>query len=260
MGHKNHEGMNHGPAMHKGHGPSAVYNFNLQTDPAAPKASTPVAITMSVTEQKIGDPIAEFEYAHDKLMHLIIVRDDLSHFAHLHPNLREGIFSVRHTFPESGEYKLWADAKPKGGTQTLVAFRVTVGGKPYRKIELVPDTSFSKRSSDGIYEVSLKLPEKIVAGNPISISFEITDAGGKPITDLEPLMGAGGHCVVISGDAREFLHVHPLQEVDHDWRGGPEVAFQAIFPRAGLYKIWGQFQHKGKVLTESFTVSVSESG
>ena len=72
------------------------------------------------------------------------------------------------------------------------------------------------------------------------------------------LMGAGGHCVIISGDAREFLHVHPLEEVGHDWRGGPEVAFQATFPRAGPYRIWGQFQHKGEVLTESFTVIVSQ--
>ena len=141
----------------------------------------------------------------------------------------------------------------------MAAFRVTVGGKPYRRQELVPDTGFSKRSSDGKYEMNLKLPEKIVAGNPVNIAFEIAVAGGKPLTDMEPLMGAGGHCVIISGDGRAFLHVHPLQEVDHNWRGGPEVAFQAIFPRAGLYKIWGQFQHKGKVLTESFTVSVSES-
>ncbi len=255
---KSHQGMNHGSMKHEAHGQAAVYNFNLRSDPALPKAGTPVAITLSVAEQKIGDPITEFESVHDKLMHLIIVNNDLSYFAHLHPHLRDGIFSITHAFPESGEYKIWADAKPKGGAQTLAAFRLAVGGQPNRKAELVPDTNFSKKSQDGKYQVRLKLPEKISAGKSVSISFELTEANGKPLADMEPLMGAGGHCVIISGDAREFLHVHPLEEVEHDWRGGPEVAFQATFPRAGLYRIWGQFQHKGEVLTESFTVMVSQ--
>ena len=33
-----------------------------------------------------------------------------------------------------------------------------------------------------------------------------------PITDLEPLMGAGDHSVIISSSAQEFLHVHPAQK------------------------------------------------
>ena len=40
-----------------------------------------------------------------------------------------------------------------------------------------------------------------------------------------------GHCVIIDADGREFLHVHPAEEV-HDavnWRGGPSVSFLGIF-------------------------------
>jgi hypothetical protein len=44
--------------------------------------------------------------------------------------------------------------------------------------------------------------------------FSISDASGNPITDLEPLMGAGGHSVIISSDKQEFLHVHPTEEVN----------------------------------------------
>ncbi|HKI08941.1 MAG TPA: hypothetical protein VKA09_11130 [Nitrososphaeraceae archaeon] len=101
-------------------------------------------------------------------------------------------------------------------------------------------------------------PGQLVAGRDIKMTFEIKDANGKPITNLEPLMAAGGHCVIIDADGREFLHVHPAEEV-HDvisWRGGPSVSFLANFPKPGLYRAWGQFQHEGRLLTADFTFEV----
>ncbi len=71
-------------------------------------------------------------------------------------------------------------------------------------------------------------------------------------------MAAGGHCVIIDADAREFLHVHPAEEVNNTagWRGGPSVSFLANFPKPGLYRAWGQFQHEGRLLTADFTFEV----
>jgi hypothetical protein len=68
-------------------------------------------------------------------------------------------------------------------------------------------------------------------------------------------MAAGGHCVIIDADAREFLHVHPAEEIDNvaGWLGGPSVSFLANFPKPGLYRAWGQFQHEGRLLTAEFT-------
>lgn len=75
---------------------------------------------------------------------------------------------------------------------------------------------------------------------------------------IEPLMAAGGHCVIIDADSREFLHVHPAEKIGDavSWRGGPPVSFLANFPKAGLYGVWGQFQHEGKLLTVDFTFEV----
>ncbi|HEX9918362.1 MAG TPA: hypothetical protein VGA87_04295, partial [Pyrinomonadaceae bacterium] len=39
-------------------------------------------------------------------------------------------------------------------------------------------------------------------------------------------------------------------------RGGPAVEFGAMFPEAGLYRIWTQFQRGGRVSTVSFTIEV----
>jgi hypothetical protein len=96
----------------------------------------------------------------------------------------------------------------------------------------------------------LKLPDKIVAQNDVDIAFSITDSSGRSITNLEPLMAAGGHSVIISSDLKEFLHVHPTEEVSSDgWRGGPDIFFKTNFPKPGLYKAWGQFQHQGILIT-----------
>jgi hypothetical protein len=234
---------------------SEHYNVSIRFDPITPEAGKPTELLLSITDQKLGDPVKEFELVHDKLMHLIIVGEDLSYFAHIHPTIRHGndedtAFAISHTFPESGKYKLWVDFKPKGGNQTLAAFKLNVIGKPiHSPEELVHDGKYTKDSLDGQYQISLKVPTKIVAQNDVDITFNISDSSRRPITNLEPLMAAGGHSVIISSDLKEFLHVHPTEEVDMKWRGGPDVSFKTSFPKPGLYRAWGQFQHQGKVIT-----------
>jgi hypothetical protein len=233
---------------------SEHYNINIRFDPVIPEAAKPTELLLSITDQKLGDPIREFELVHDKFMHLIIVGEDLSYFAHIHPTIIPGeddtIFAISHTLPESGKYKLWVDFKPKGGNQTVAAFKLSVTGEPIHRLEeLVYDDKYTKYSLDGQYQISLKIPDKIVAQNDVDITFSISDNSGRPTTDLEPLMAAGGHSVIISSDLKEFLHVHPTEEVDSNWHGGPDVSFKTSFLKPGLYKAWGQFQHQGRVIT-----------
>lgn len=244
---------------------SVNYNVNVQLDPPTPQASKPTHLDLIVTEQKVGEPIKDFDVIHDKLMHLIIVNsEDLSHFAHIHPKLNKetGVFSIVHTFAKAGKYKMWIDAKPKGGIQILTAFPFNVEGQPvHSPTNITSDKTFVKEvMTDGqSYQVTLDFqPEKLGVGMDTKMTFEIRDANGKPISNLEPLMAAGGHCVIIGADAREFLHVHPAEEVDDivSWRGGPSVSFLANFPKPGLYRAWGQFQHEGKLLTVDFTFEV----
>jgi hypothetical protein len=100
--------------------------------------------------------------------------------------------------------------------------------------------------------------ENLGVGRNVTMTFEIRDVNGKPISNLEPLMAAGGHCVIIDAAGHEFLHVHPVGEVDDvaSWRGGPSVSFMANFPKPGLYRAWGQFQHERRLLTADFTFEV----
>jgi hypothetical protein len=245
------------------------YNINIQFDPVSPQAGKPTHFNLIVTEQKVGEPIKQFDIIHDKLMHLIIVNsEDLSHFAHIHPKLDKetGVFHITHTFQKAGRYKVWIDAKPKDRTQVLTAFAFNVEGQPVHTP--VPIEQEQNRTKNMVvdgqsYQVLLSCkPEDLIAYRTVTITFEIRDANNnnKPIKNLEPLMAAGGHCVVISADAQEFLHVHPAEEVNSEdiasWRGGPSISFLANFPKPGLYRAWGQFQHEGRIITADFTFEV----
>jgi hypothetical protein len=228
-------------------------------------------------EQKVGETIKQFDTLHGKLMHLVIVNsEDLSHFAHLHPKLDKetGIFHIAHTFQKAGKYKMWIDVKPKGGIQVLTAFPFNVEGHPVHiPTAIVSDMTSMKKVviADGhSYLVKLDFqPKPLIATSSVKMTFEIKDADNKPISNIEPLIAAGGHCVIIDADSHEFLHVHPAEEVGDDddvahrvltrlasWRGGPSVSFMANFPKLGLYRAWGQFQHEGRLLTADFTFEV----
>ena len=245
---------------------SINYNINVQFDPSTPQAGKPTHLNLIVTEQKVGEPVKQFDVIHDKLMHLIIVNsEDLSHFAHIHPKLDKetGIFHITHTFAKAGKYKMWIDVKPKGGIQILTAFPFNIEGQPVHSPAAIAheQTRVKNVIADGqSYQVMLNCqPEHLVAGGNVKMTFEIRDANGKPISNLEPLMAAGGHCVIIDANAREFLHVHPAEEITDyaaSWRGGPSVSFLANFPKPGLYRAWGQFQHEGRLLTADFTFEV----
>lgn len=78
---------------------SNQYTFNLHFDSIVAEAGRNTVLTISVAE-KSGTPVREFELVHDKLMHLIIVGEDLSFFAHIHPTLigTDGNFTIDHIF------------------------------------------------------------------------------------------------------------------------------------------------------------------
>jgi hypothetical protein len=46
------------------------------------------------------------------------------------------------------------------------------------------------------------------------------------------------------------------QKRSKNWRGGPHISFRTSFPKPGLYKVWGQFQHKGKIIMADFVLEV----
>ena len=102
--------------------------------------------------------------------------------------------------------------------------------------------------------VKLTIPDP-VAGREQLVTFDLEDTStGAPVIDLQPYLGAAGHLLLVSADLAIAAHSHPVAEISRP--GGPTVVFQMVFPRAGDYRMWVQFQRHGDVLTSSFTVPV----
>lgn len=244
-------------ATHEGHGgqttkPAAdskvKAEFKLSADKPQAKQNTDVSIR--ITDDN-GKPIDNFDINHEKKMHLIVVSRDLSYFNHIHPEYKgKGQFDIATQFPAGGDYKLFADFVPTGqGAMTKSAWTTVQGDAP-QATAISPDAKLTK-VTDG-KEVTLAF-DHLMAGMELNMTFTIKDAAtNKPVTDLQPYLGAVGHVVILSADAEQYLHVHPMDEK----ATGPEAKFMTTFPKSGVYKLWGQFQHNGNVFTVPFTVQV----
>ncbi|WP_219835266.1 hypothetical protein [Paenibacillus sp. R14(2021)] len=225
-----------------------------------PQAGTPSKLRITLTDAK-GKPDAGLQISHEKKLHLIIVSRGLSTFMHLHPveTAHRGVFELPVTFAAAGSYKLIADFKPKGGEQQWQSKWVQVGGSkgavkpPQTEPMLVVDKKLVQ-VSEGM-KISLSFESEPRSGEAATLQFSFADSGsGEPVSDLQPYLGSVGHVVIMDAEARQYLHVHAMGEAEH----GPIAQFRAVFPKPGLYKIWGQFQRNNRVATVPFVIQVTE--
>jgi hypothetical protein len=189
-----------------------------------------------------GEAVREFDVEHEKRMHLILARRDLTGFQHLHPRQADDgswVTSVR--LDDAGSYRLFADFSHDGEAYTL-ATDLRVDGdadlRPLARPEAVA-------MSDGGYEVRLDAGHAR-PGEEADLRFTIT-RDGVPV-ETEPYLGAGGHLVALREGDLAFLHVHPMDD---------SVRFAATFPTEGRYRLFLQFKHDGRVQTVAFTQEVS---
>jgi len=114
-----------------------------------------------------------------------------------------------------------------------------------------PDEVLTRELESMRFALTLE-PCEPVAGKKLTLTYQITDLKtGEPVRDLEPYLGAWGHTLILSEDARDYVHSHPAQSTRDS-----EVSFEAFLPRSGRYRIWSQFQRHGKVITVPFTIEV----
>ena len=193
-----------------------------------------------------GTPVRGYEIEHEKRMHLIVARSDLTGFQHLHPRLgADGTWSTPVTIDEPGSYRVFADFKRDGANQTLASDLTVDGATEQQPLPAPAGTA----TADGGYEISLGGAGS-KAGRETALSFAITRAG-KPVK-TERYLGAGGHLVALREGDLAFLHVHPSE-------GGRRraVRFETEFPTPDRYRLFLQFKHAGKVHTAAFTREVS---
>ena len=188
-----------------------------------------------------GGTVTDFDVEHEKRMHLILARRDLTGFQHLHPEqAADGTWTTRVRLTDAGSYRLFADFSHDDEAYTLASDLRVDGAADLRPLPAPQPTAVS----DGGYDVQLDAGDAR-PGKEADLRFTISK-NGTPIK-TEPYLGAGGHLVALRDGDMAFLHVHPADD---------SVRFAATFPTEGRYRLFLQFKHAGRVQTVAFTKEV----
>lgn len=220
------------------------YPLELGTEPAVLRPGDEAVLTLSVLDPK-DQPARDFQLVHEKLMHVFVVSEDLTFFAHLHPvPQQDGGFRLPVRLPQSGMYRLLADYYPSVSVPQLAVatFYVAGASHPARLQPLL-----ARQTGENVTAALRLEPEQPTAGMLTRMTYDLEPAEG-----LEQYLGAWGHMLVASEDLVDLIHLHPFLV------GGSAIQFNVIFPRPGLYKVWSQFQRKSVVNTVAFTIEVKE--
>jgi hypothetical protein len=213
-------------------------------------SKTITGLRLRVTDPN-GAHVAGFATVHERPFHLFIVNLALDYFAHVHPEpspADPASFELRHELPP-GEYMLLADFLPYGGTSQMVQRAFVTPGYKGPIFSAAPALTAGPPSLvvDGV-RVTPE-PVELAAGKDRSLRFSLSDAAtGAPVADLEPYLGAPAHLLIVKADLTDAIHAHPEPAAG--------ISFAPLMPSPGLYKMWLQFQRKGKVSTAAFVVAV----
>lgn len=216
-----------------------------------PNTTVPLAITVQDLD---GKAVENFDTFQENLMHLIVVSDDLHFFNHLHPNYQNnGRFKVNANFPHAGGYTLFSDYKPAHSPEQVSILKTQIAGTT--PPSPLPDFTTTKTFETTKINLSVSQPA-IKAGKEVSLKFDLKDAvTNEPPTDLQPYLGEKGHLVILRHSkiltASDYIHAHALSNTAIG-----KIDFMARFPKAGHYKLWGQFNRNGKVITADFWINV----
>jgi hypothetical protein len=248
-------------------------NYTLEFGSAPKTVVTGENVKLVLTARNFqGETIGDFEIVHEKPMHLIVVSDDLNEFYHLHPEPQpDRTLAVGFAFPHGGQYRLYADFKPKGGERSVRSFPLQVSGGIVAPKPAEPDAKFEK--TVGNINVRMDGASALETNRETTLNFDVRDAGtGEFATGMEKYLGESAHFVIISKDLKDFVHAHPVstENLKNPNSNAPEnarmenippnskVSAHVSFPNAGIYKIFVEFKRAGQVIVVPFVVEVKQ--
>jgi len=262
--------MNSTTGSHSGHGPSGSSQASVAI-PGVTSAQggyllSPVAVpgaddrtgTLSFRILAAdGEAVTRFATSHEKQLHLIVVRTDGTQFRHVHPTMdADGMWSLPWSWVAAGTYRVYTDFVPEtdgAAEPTTLTRTVEVAGQFTPTAPQLTNTA----NVDGY---TVDLTGEVTAGSSSELTLAVSK-DGKPVTNLQPYLGAFGHLVALREGDLAFLHVHP--EGDEPAAGevsGPEIGFAAELPTPGGYLLYLDFQVDGKVHSAPFVVDTTGTG
>lgn len=223
------------------------YTLVPETTSFAAGASQPLRFRITGPDR---NPVKTFAPLHDKQLHLVVIRRDLTGYQHLHPTMAaDGTWQVDITLPQPGIWRAYADfaALDAQGQQhpTTLGVDLTVAGG-YQPVPLPPPVRES--TVDGL-TVTVEGTPQLRATNPLL--FRVFSSG-TPVTNLQRYLGAYGHLVVLREGDLGYVHVHAEEQLI-----GGAVKFWLAAPSSGRYRMFFDFQLDGRVHTAQYTMLVA---
>jgi hypothetical protein len=273
------EGMGHGQQaaeqMQGGHGEAAGGHAETSgPDPVRGLTASANGLTLELETTRLAPgergelrfqiagedraAVRDFEIEHERRLHLILARRDLTGFQHLHPRMAsDGTWTVPVTIREPGDYRVFADFKHDGENETLARDLTVAGTAAQRPLPAPALTAVT----DSGYRVELEAGTAR-AGQPTALAFHVSRDGER--VAVQDYLGAKGHLVALRAEDLAYLHTHPSGSEGHgggseghDGGTGDAIGFETEFPTEGSYRLFLQFKHGDDVHTAEFTQAVA---
>jgi hypothetical protein len=232
------------------------------------------AIHFDMWEVSGGKVVTAYDWDMTKIMHMIVVSDDLAHFDHIHPALQpNGHLTIDYQPPSQGLYHVYLDGMPHGLGRQVFRFDVPSGTNAAAPARVLHAAGSSVQV--GPYRVTLD-PASVPFGEIATIVVTITK-NGKPATDLHPYLGTMAHGVFLGVKDLAYMHAHGMSDdmlamasSANDCGDGMMAAmlplvpsdtidnhfeFEILAPSGQDYDFWLQFVGGKTVYTAPFLVT-----
>jgi hypothetical protein len=229
-----------------------------------------VQLTSPTTSGKAGDITfvidgpggkaqTDFTLQQTKLLHLYVVRADLTEFQHIHPTLdmKTGLWTVPVTFAKPGPYHLVIEfeALTADGNfdDRILGTDFEVAGEKYIPVAYHP--AYGTATVDG-YDLTLD-PSCKADGPPLHLKVT---KGGADVTDLQPYLESFAHITGFREGDLKAVHVHPDEfpkKGDANARGGPVLTLASVFATTGKYRMFIEFRTNGQVHLTPLDIDVT---
>ena len=199
-------------------------------------------------------------------VHVIVVRRDLGVIIHRHPPIgADGRIEQTVELPSPGPYRVLVDAYPavKGSLRNFQLHQDLRVRGAYVPKALPPYASTVDVAG---YRVTLRAPARLHAIQPATLTATVLDPSGKPVR-FRPWYGALAHAIFFRQGSLDYFHTHvcgPNTPGCTSVLGGATVTGRPagpgqlhvglLLPVAGTWRLFLQFQDRGRIITAPFTL------
>jgi hypothetical protein len=195
-----------------------------------------------------GAPVTRYAVVHEKPMHLIVLRRDLTGYQHLHPEMgADGTWRTTLDLSDPGIWRVFADFSALGEEGTPIAATLGVDLVVAGDYTPRPLPAAERRAEVDGFTVTFGGTPRVGAAQ--ALQFRIFADGA--VAEVERYLGAYGHLVAVREGDLGYLHVHPEERIVDG-----AVQFWLSVPSPGDYRLFLDFQVGGVVRTAEFTVTV----